>query len=109
LTVLVTRHSGAIEWLRRQGNVAQLVVSHLDTSTISPGDVVIGTLPVNLIAEVCARGARYLHLSLHAPFDLRGQELTVDQLDSAGDRLEEYHAEFVSPKEKEWSCKLAEY
>jgi CRISPR-associated protein Csx16 len=100
LTILVTRHLGAIEWLKRQGNIAQLVVSHLDTSTLSPGDVVIGTLPINLVAEVCARGARYLHLSLHAPLDLRGQELTVDQLDSAGARLEEYRSEFVPKEEK---------
>src|SRR5207249_10984084 len=42
-------------------------MTHLDLSDVLPGDVLIGTLPVHLAAEVCSRGARYLHLTLLLP------------------------------------------
>ena len=63
---------------------------------VTPGDVVIGTLPVNLVAEVCARGARYLNLSLDLPPEARGRELTADELETFGARVEEYRVEQIA-------------
>jgi CRISPR-associated protein Csx16 len=54
---------------------------------------VVGSLPVNLVADVCARGARYLHLSLDLPADARGIELTVETMRRYGARVEEYRVE----------------
>lgn len=51
---------------------------------------VIGSLPVNLAAVVCQRGGRYLNLSVALPAELRGKELSADQLDQHGARLEEF-------------------
>ncbi len=65
-------------------------LAHLDAETVQPGDVVIGTLPVNLAARVCERGGRYLHLSLEIPPDWRGRELSAVDLRRCGARLEEY-------------------
>ncbi|HHQ40896.1 MAG TPA: CRISPR-associated protein Csx16 [Chromatiales bacterium] len=48
------------------------------------------TLPIHLAAEVCERGARYLHLRLEVPRELRGRELTADDLAALGARLEAY-------------------
>lgn len=90
MTIVVTRHAGAIDWLRNTGTSADCIVPHLDILTVSTGDVVIGTLPVNLIAEVCTRGARYVHLAVNIPFELRGQELSAGELESAGAQLQEY-------------------
>ena len=95
-TYFVTRHPGALEWAQRQGIVVDEHVTHLDTSRLRPGDTVIGTLPVNLAADACARGARYLHLSLDLPAAARGLELSADELDRYGAHLSRYH---VTPEE----------
>lgn len=43
---VVSRHAGALQLCRLQGINADKTVAHLDPSSISPGDMVIGTLPV---------------------------------------------------------------
>lgn len=92
-TWFISRHHGATEWAQRHGLRADHYVAHLDTTLVQPGDTVIGSLPVNLAAAVCERGARYLHLSLELPAHLRGQELSADQLDDLGARVQAYRVE----------------
>ena len=89
-TYFVSRHPGAVEWARRRGITVDRHVAHLDPQIITKDDTVIGTLPVNLAAEVCAREARYLHLSLDLPTAARGRELSAEELDQYGARLERY-------------------
>jgi CRISPR-associated protein Csx16 len=89
-TWFISRHPGAIEWARQQNLHVDEYVAHLDTARIRAGDTVIGSLPVNLAAQVCAAGARYLHLSLELPAQLRGVELRADQLTALGARLQAY-------------------
>lgn len=89
-TYFVSRHPGAIEWARRHGATVDQQVAHLDPQIITQNDTVIGTLPVNLAAEVCARGAQYLHLSLDLPAEARGRELSAEELEQYGARLERY-------------------
>lgn len=86
----VSRHPGARDWARGEGLAVDRVVAHLDPESVSAGDVVVGSLPVNLAAQVCERGGRYLHLSLALPAGLRGRELSAGQLRDLGARLEEY-------------------
>lgn len=87
----VTRHPGAAEWARRQGHEAH-IVEHLDIATIRPGDEVLGTLPINLVAELNARGAQYFHLTLDLTRELRGKPLSADDMDRVGARLVGYEA-----------------
>jgi CRISPR-associated protein Csx16 len=89
-TYFVTRHPGARDWAAEEGLAVERVLAHLDPSLIVPGDQVIGSLPVNLAAEVCARGGRYLHLSLDLPPELRGRELSAEQMRACGARVEDY-------------------
>lgn len=89
----VSRHPGAVEWAARTGLAVDRQVAHLDVGEVRRGDTVIGTLPVNLAAEVCARGARYLNLSLDLPEVARGRELTADELEHYGARLEAFLVE----------------
>jgi len=89
-TLLITRHPGAIEWAARQGFRIDRQIDHLDPADVRPGDTVIGTLPVHLAAKVCARGGRFFNLSLDLPPEARGKELSADDLDRHGARLEEY-------------------
>ncbi len=89
-TYFVTRHQGAIEWAKQQGIKVDVQISHLDPAIIKSGDIIIGSLPVNLAAEVCSRGGRYLHLSLDLPQELRGKELTSEYMHMLGATLEEF-------------------
>lgn len=89
-TFFVSRHPGAVAWVMRQGLHIDHVVAHLDPASVREGDTVLGTLPVPMAANVCARGARYLHLSINLTADLRGQELSADQLEELGATLCEY-------------------
>ncbi|QGU32114.1 CRISPR-associated protein Csx16 [Thermochromatium tepidum] len=89
-TYFVSRHPGAHDWAAKEGLEVDAVIPHLDPAIIQPGDIVIGTLPVNLAGEVCARGGRYLNLSLDLPPELRGQELSTEQIRACGARIEEY-------------------
>jgi CRISPR-associated protein Csx16 len=92
-TYFVTRHPGAEEWAARRGIPVDRILQHLLPGAVAPGDVVIGTLPVHVVAEVQARGARYLHLILDVPAESRGVELTAEDMDRLGARLEEYRVE----------------
>ena len=85
----VTRHAGALDWAKLQGIEAEHIL-HLDPSLIKPGDKILGTVPVSVAAEICARGGRYFHLSLNIPSDARGRELSALDLDNYGAKLEEY-------------------
>ncbi len=87
-TFFVSRHPGAIEWAKRQNLVIDHFMPHLDPLHVHSGDTVIGSLPVNLAAQVCEAGARYLHLSVALPADRRGQELWADDLERLGAPVE---------------------
>lgn len=90
---VITRHPGAWEWLQQQIVCPSVHLEHLaDVDVIRNGDIVIGTLPINLIEAVCRRGGRYLHLEIRIPQSLRGQELSALQLTELGASLVEYVA-----------------
>jgi CRISPR-associated protein Csx16 len=94
-TLFVSRHPGARDWAAEEGIAVDAVIAHLDPDTIQPGDVVIGTLPIHLAAQVCQRGGRFLHLSLELPPDWRGRELSAADLRECRARLEEYRVTAV--------------
>jgi CRISPR-associated protein Csx16 len=89
-TWFVSRHPGAKDWATEEGILVDHRIEHLDVAEVAPGDVVIGSLPVNLAAEVCARGGRYLHLSLELPLELRGQELSAADMRACRARVREF-------------------
>lgn len=94
-TYFISRHSGAIAWAQSQGFQVDQQLAHFDVKVVNAGDVILGTLPVNLIAEVNERGGRYFHLTLELPAELRGQELTAEIMQAYGARLEEFTAQKV--------------
>lgn len=84
-TWFVTRHAGARAWAEEEGIISagtpcRVVESLSPAQDISAGDVVIGTLPIHLVAEIGERGGRYLHLALNVPPDFRGKELSADDM-----------------------------
>jgi CRISPR-associated protein Csx16 len=95
-TFFITRHPGALDWARSQGIAFDRHVTHLNAAEVTPGDVVLGSLPVHLAAAICQRGARYFNLSLDLPEKLRGRELDAQTLKRCGGRLEEFIVKKVS-------------
>lgn len=83
-TWFISRHPGTLQWMQQCGPQFDRHVPHLDPADIQPGDRVIGTLPVHLAAQVCARGAAYWHLVLALPADARGRELSTQELLALG-------------------------
>lgn len=89
-TWLVSRHPGAVQWVSTHGPGFDRQVAHLDPAAIAPGDRVLGTLPVHLAAQVCARRAEYWHLTLDMPEQARGRELTAQELGTLNARLQRF-------------------
>ena len=90
-TYFITRHQGAAQWAEQQGFKIDQILSHFDTKNTQKGDRVLGTLPVNLAAEVCALGGHYIHLSLAIPPEYRGKELSPQQMDEFGAKLQQFN------------------
>ncbi|QJD31410.1 CRISPR-associated protein Csx16 [Methylococcus geothermalis] len=94
-TFFITRHPGARVWAEQEGIRVDRLLDHLDPVEIQANDAVLGTLPVHLAAEVCARGARYLHLTLALPPECRGKELSAEDLRRFGASLREFEVRAV--------------
>ena len=97
-TWFVSRHPGALQWMQQCGPAFDCHVPHLDPAGVQRGDTVIGTLPVHLAAQVCARGAAYLHLVLEMPAQQRGQELSASELQALGATLQPFHVQPLKPR-----------
>ena len=86
----VSRHPGAVVWARQNGVAFDRRVAYLDTRRIGAGDTVIGSLPVNLAADVCARAAAYWNLSLRVAEQDRGRDLSAEELRAYNATMEHY-------------------
>lgn len=97
MNFFVSRHQGAIEWARKNDIISgeAAIVSHFDPSDVKEDDVVIGTLPIHLASEVCARGGKYYHLMMNVPTEARGKELTFEDMESFGAKVQEFKIEAV--------------
>ena len=75
---IVSRHPGAIEWMRRTLAAPDAVpLDHVAGRRFGPGDVVAGVLPLWLAARACADGARVFALDVDlAP----GQRLSFSRV-----------------------------
>ena len=92
-TYFISRHPGAAAWAEAEGFHVDERLAHFDVNSVQPGDRVLGTLPINLVAEMNARGGTYFHLTLDLPADARGKELTADDMRNFGARLEGFAAQ----------------
>jgi CRISPR-associated protein Csx16 len=89
-TWFVTRHAGAKQWAKSQGINVDRLVDHLIMDEVQEGDQVLGSLPVNLVAELNGKGARYFHLTLPLSEELRGKEISAELMQQLGAKLEEF-------------------
>jgi putative CRISPR-associated protein (TIGR02620 family) len=86
---IVTRHAGAIAWLRAKGFDGE-VVAHLTGNRIKPDNIYIGVLPVPVIQQILEVGSRFWLLVLpEVTLAQRDREMTPAEMDAAGARLVE--------------------
>jgi putative CRISPR-associated protein (TIGR02620 family) len=76
-TVIVTRHPALVQYLHEIGLTtgAETVLSHVSEADVT-GRVVIGVLPLHLAAVA----ERVIEVPLSVPPELRGVELTLEQV-----------------------------
>ncbi len=89
-TYFISRHQGAVDWINMQNIHIDHFVRHLDITDIQANDIVIGTLPIHLGAEVCAKGAKFYFLSVNVTEQQRGTELSAQTLIEQGCELVPY-------------------
>jgi CRISPR-associated protein Csx16 len=90
-TWFVSRHQGSIEWIKQQDIHIDHFVHHLDEhSHLQSGDVVIGSLPVHLIAKLNNQGVRFISFELDMVKEQRGKELTKQDLANLNVKMKEY-------------------
>jgi len=86
-TFIVSRHRGAVEWLKNKG-FDGAVVDHISPSMVNAGDTVIGVLPILLVHELINMGVNVIILQLPAvPREQRGKELTVEDMNRYGAKV----------------------
>ena len=91
-TWFISRHQGAIDWIKQQPEWhIDRFVTHLDPQEIRAGDIVLGTLPIHIAADICARGAAFYFLQLPQEAEKRGSEYTAQQMADMGCTLRRYH------------------
>ncbi|MPX29511.1 CRISPR-associated protein Csx16 [Moraxella catarrhalis] len=90
-TYFITRHHGAIDWADANDVHFDMHLEHLlSLDELNTGDVIIGTLPINIVCQINELGVDYIHLSLNIPPHLRGVELNATQLDECQASLERF-------------------
>jgi CRISPR-associated protein Csx16 len=100
-TYFVTRHAGAKQWATELGLTVDDVIEHLRIEDIEAGDLVLGSLPINLVAELNEKGARYFHLSLELTEQMRGIEITAVRMRELGAKLEEFSVHKIKEEKKD--------
>lgn len=93
-TWFISRHPGAIDWAKQQNLHIDRWATHLDSiDEIQCGDIVMGTLPIHLAADICQKGAKFYFLELNIDEEQRGKELNLKELNEIGASLVRYHIE----------------
>ena len=95
IQVIVTRHQALVEYLRRKNAVAVdvEVIAHITSPEQVAGKVVAGVLPLHLAAAAEA----IVNVQLNLPPDLRGVELTLEQVEQYAAGIQAYRVEELDP------------
>jgi putative CRISPR-associated protein (TIGR02620 family) len=104
-TVIITRHAGALEWLRRHyPELAEAPVVPTASTDDVRGKVAVGNLPLSLAAEAAEVWA--------VEFDgtpPRGAEYSADDMEAAGARLRRYRVTALGEPEGERTARIIEW
>jgi CRISPR-associated protein Csx16 len=111
-TIFATQHPETVDWLYHcdwpndcsapsRGTAEVLTHFHeADLVRIKPGDIVAGSLPIQIVVSINARGGRYFHIEMSVPEEVRKAQkrhFTREEMEEFGARLVEFKAERVGP------------
>jgi CRISPR-associated protein Csx16 len=85
MVVIVSRHQGLVDWLAQRGIVGK-VIAHATPDDVRGKDV-IGNLPLHLASV--ALSVTVVDMP-NLPPELRGQDLSPEQMDQVGATLSRY-------------------
>lgn len=68
----------------------------MDLAQVNVDDVVAGTLPVHLAAEVCEKGAKFYFLQIPQQFATRGSEYSAAEMTAAGASLVRFEVKKIA-------------
>ena len=97
-TIIVTRHPALVEFLAEEHGIRGRVVAHATEKDVA-GKHVIGVLPLRLAALALT----ITEVPLNVPEDMRGSELTVDDLRKFAGEPVTYN---VTDASKAWPDKM---
>lgn len=91
MVVIVTRHKALLEYILEQDVLTNLnedtwVLTHVSDPQEIRGKIVVGVLPLHLAAEA----AEVWEYPMDIPKELRGQELSLDQVKQYAGPLRKY-------------------
>jgi putative CRISPR-associated protein (TIGR02620 family) len=91
-TIVVTRHASLVEYLKKIGLITDQaeVISQASAKDVA-GKHVIGVLPIHLAALT----ARYTNVAILVPPELRGVELTLEQVEAMATKPVVYRVEVI--------------
>ena len=91
----VSRHPGAIAWMKRQNIRVDAWFDHLTAESVNEGDTVIGVLPIHLVARLCQKNVKFYALTMECSRQQRGQELNDEQLNQMSCHLTRFDVRLV--------------
>jgi len=97
-TIIVTRHPALVEFLAEEHGISGRVVAHATEEDVA-GRHVIGVLPLRLAALALT----ITEVPLNVPEEMRGTELTVDDLRNFAGEPVTYN---VTDESKDWPEKM---
>ena len=77
---IVSRHKSTVELVRERFRDVEVFEHVSDIDALKGFDLVIGNLPLHMVAELKEAGVRYVMVSLELPRELRGRELNIEEL-----------------------------
>ncbi len=92
----MSRHPSTINWLTHKLPRVDRVESTLSIESLNGKDCVYGNLTAHLIAQINNKGARYFHVLINIPLELRGEELNSDELSALKPEIAEINAQILS-------------
>jgi len=105
VTVIVSRHQASINYLKHLCPEAEVKkqLTKEDIVKMSSGTIVVGDLPLQLIAELNAMGILYFAIEFDS-FPPRGEELDHEEIKKYGIRITQY-----SVKKRIKTCVTCKY
>lgn len=95
-TIIVSRHPATVDLLTKKLTHIDRIEKTLPLNDLKKGDCIYGNLTAHLIAQVNQKGARYFHVLLNLPLELRGKELNAEDLEKLTPQIAEISAHIIS-------------